>query len=86
MIHAFHKWRYYRREKRPSFTFHRRDHDNFGPAFSHYLSQRGSHQEANTPYERKKHLKKAAMFLFLLAVLSVLGWLAVEISFALRFF
>lgn len=86
MIRAYHKWRYYRKEKRPSFSFHRRDHDNFGPAFGHYLSQRGSHQEANTPYERKKRLKKAGKILLGLAALAILSWLAIEITFALRFF
>lgn len=86
MLRTFYKWRYRRREKRPSFSFHKREHDSFGPAFGHYLSQKGSHQEANTPYERKKRFKKFGKLLAILAAIAVAIWLFIELVFAIRFF
>jgi hypothetical protein len=86
MIRSYYRWRYYRREKRPSFTFHLKEKDSFGPAFGHYLSQKGSHQEANTPYEKKKRLKKAGKILLWLCLAGLGIWLLLEVSFAIQFF
>lgn len=86
MLRTFYKWRNRRREKRPSFSFHTKENNSFGPAFGHYLSQKGSHQVADSPYERKKRLKKVGKFFILLGLLGIGIWLVIELIFAIRFF
>lgn len=86
MIRNYHRWRYARRERRPSFSFHNREHEHFGPAFGHYLSLRGSHQVANDPYEKRRRWKRIRRGILVVIMLLGAGWLVHELLYAIRFF
>jgi len=86
MLRNYYQWRYKRREKRPSFSFHKRDNEHIGPAFGHYLSQRGSHQVSADPHERRLRWKKIRKIGVSLGILALAFWLFFEIVYAIRFF
>lgn len=86
MIRNYHRWRYARRERRPSFSFHNREHEQFGPAFGHYLSLRGSHQIADDPYDKRRRRRKYWKATVVVLLLLGAGWLVHELLYAIRFF
>lgn len=86
MLRTYHRWRYSRRERRPAYTFHSREYQQFGPAFGHYLSTHAAHQDANDPMERRRRWKWVRRAVFLLLFLGFAGWLIREALFAVRLF
>ena len=86
MIRTYIKWRYRRRERTPSFTFHPREHEKFGPAFGHYLSQRSAVPEVKDPWERRRKRRRIAKYALIFLGILFLCWLGYEAIYAIRFF
>jgi len=86
MLKTYYRWRYTRREKRPAYTFHPREHEQFGPAFGHYLSMHSAHQDNNDPIERRKRWRLGLKILGFLLLLAFAVWLIREALFAMSLF
>ena len=86
MLKQYYRWRYSRKEKRPAYTFHSRDHEQFGPAFGHYLSMHAAHQDASDPMERRKRLRLAFKVLLFLVAAAFSVWLIREALFVIKLF